>query len=144
MNLLHQWLPVTFLLGLDSFFAGLVAGPLLRSWRGRSCLALGFGLWDGLASWVGACMPHQIPDVPTVVLYVCCVPLLLAGASRSRIWLFALPVLLSLDNLAAGGPGGEAPWQALSSAGMAALGLTIGRAGRISAAWLLRYRAAAA
>jgi putative Mn2+ efflux pump MntP len=143
MNLLHQWLLAAFPLGLDSFAAGLVVGPILLSWSKRARLALGFGLCDGLACWMGACMPHQLPGLPDVVLYVCCVPFLLAGATRSRAWLCALPVVLSLDNLAAGLPAGQAPALALSSAVMAAFGLALGSLTRVSATWMLRLREAA-
>jgi putative Mn2+ efflux pump MntP len=144
LNLLHQWLLAAFSLGLDSFLAGLVVGPILLSWGGRTRLALGFGLCDGLASWAGACMPHQLLRFPDVVAYVCCVPLLLASATRSRAWLYALPLVLSIDNLAAGIPASQTPILALSSAAMAAVGLALGGLGRAAAAWMLPLHTKAA
>jgi hypothetical protein len=52
------------------------------------------------------------------------------------VWLFALPVVLSIDNLAAIAPADQAPVLALSSTAMAALGLALGALGRVAAARL--------
>jgi len=89
-------------------------------------------------------MPHQLLGFPDVVAYVCCVPLLLASATRSRAWLYALPLVLSIDNLAAGIPASQTPILALSSAAMAAVGLALGGLGRAAAAWMLPLHTKAA
>lgn len=135
MSLLHIWLLTAFSLGLDSFLAGLAIGPLLPSRTGRLWCAAAFGVCDGLASWLGALIPHRLPEPPDLALWLVCVMLLLAGARRGRMWLFAVPVVLSLDNLAAGVPADLAPALALSSAVMAAAGIALGRLARISANW---------
>ncbi len=132
MNLLHQWLQTAVSLGLDSLVAGLAVGWILSGWRGRISFALGCGLCDGIASWAGAAVPHQLPDCFDAGLYLVCVGLLLAGAVRTRAWLYAMPVVLSIDNLAAGVSADQAPLLALSSAVMAASGLALAGLGRIS------------
>jgi putative Mn2+ efflux pump MntP len=140
MGSLHQLLLTALSLGLDSFMAGLAIGPILPSWGGRMLSALAFGLCDGLASWLGASIQHQLPDLPEFVLYIGSVVLLLAGAIRSRAWLFALPLVLSIDNLAAAVPAGQAPVLALGSAAMAGVGLALGGVGRMMALAVMRHR----
>jgi len=60
--------------------------------------------------------------------------LIIKAARQSRAWLFATPVLLSLDNLGAGATAAAAPMLALGSAAMAAAGFALGALGRRAAA----------
>jgi hypothetical protein len=126
-------LPTAFSLGFDSFIAGIAIGPIMLSWRARGGFVVLFGICDGLASLLGSAVPHRLPEPPDAVLYLLCVVLTIQGARRSRAWLLAMPLLLSLDNLAAGGTAAEAPALALSSAVMGAAGLALGALGRRAA-----------
>ncbi len=133
----REFLPTMFLLGFDSLLAGLAVGPILSSWRGRALFVALFGLCDGIATLLGAAVPHLVPEPPAVALYLLGVVLIIQGARRSRAWLYAMPVLFSLDNLAAGSPAAAAPALALSSAAMAAVGLALGALGRRAAIQLI-------
>ena len=122
-----------FALGFDSFLAGLAIGPIALSWRQRAWFVALFGVCDGGATLVGAAVPHLLPEPPIAALYLLGVMLVIQGARRSRAWLYAMPVLFSLDNLAAGGSVADAPALALSSAAMAAAGLALGGLARWTA-----------
>lgn len=115
-----------FLLGFDSLIAGLMIGPALSLWRDRALFALLFGICDGAATLLGAVVPHFVPEPPAVLLYLLAIPLVILGAWRSRGWLYATPVLFSLDNFAASSAASDAPGLALGSAAMAAAGLALG------------------
>lgn len=121
------------LVGSDSLIAGLLIGPCLTSWRAGAGYALWFGICDGLGTVLGSIALHRVPEPPAVLIYLAAAALLAQGARRSRVWLSALPVLFSLDNLAAGYPAAEAPVLALASAAMAGLGLALGGLGRQAA-----------
>jgi hypothetical protein len=128
---LSQFFPSSaVLLGLDSLFVGMIIGPLLTRRRSLVYCALMFGLSDGLACLLGSLIPHPTPGLPALVIYLVCAALFVQGARRSRIWLYAIPVVLSIDNLAAGGSIPDAPAVALISAGMAAIGLVTGARAR--------------
>jgi hypothetical protein len=128
---LSQFFPCSaVLLGLDSLFAGIIIGPLLTHRRSLVYCALIFGLSDGLACLLGSVIPHPTPGLPGLVIYLVCAVLFVQGARQSRTWLYALPVVLSVDNLAAGGSIPDAPAVALISAGMAAVGLVTGARAR--------------
>jgi hypothetical protein len=58
------------LLGLDSFVAGVVIGPVLKPWRKRLGLAALFGFCDGAGTLVGALLPHAVPEYAEVIVYV--------------------------------------------------------------------------
>lgn len=125
----NLWL-TTVSLGFDSFLAAFFIGPMIVSWRWRAGYAALFGVCDGVATLLGAAMPHRLPEPPAAVLYLLCVMVIIMGARRSRAWLFATPVLLSLDNLATAGTAAAAPVLALGSAAMAAAGFALGALGR--------------
>ena len=136
-----EFLLTMFLLGFDSLLAGLAIGPILSSRRGWAVFALLFGVCDGAATLLGAAVPHLMPEPPIAALYLIAVALIIQGARRSRVWLYAMPVLFSLDNLAAGGAASDALGLALSSAAMAGMGLALGGLGRRAA---IRFAAAGA
>jgi hypothetical protein len=125
------------LFGFDSLIAGLMIGPALPSWRDRVLLVLLFGVCDGAATLLDAEVPHFFPEPPAVVLYLLAVALVILGLRRTRGWLYATPVLFSIDNLAAGSAASDAPGLALSSAAMAAAGLALGglRSARVGRSW---------
>jgi putative Mn2+ efflux pump MntP len=151
------------LLGIDSFAVCLGLGVLRPGVGRRYGLALAFGLCDGSVSFLGwalgfAC--HDAPEWgewlgPAVVAGYALYVLALAWHSRRLAearaggWLaLALPLCLSLDNLAAGvGPDASAGSAALTalafgaaSGGLALLGLRFGTAlaarARVRAEWL--------
>ena len=130
MTAVRDLLLAAFSLGFDSLLAGLAIGSIVPSWRGRAWFVLLFGVCDGVATLLGAVVPHRIPEAPVVALYLLSVVLIILGARRSRAWLCAMPVLFSLDNLAAGSPAADAPALALTSAAMAATGIALGALGR--------------
>jgi hypothetical protein len=131
MASLHDFLPIMmFLLGFDSFLGGIAVGTIVSSWRGRVAFVLMFGICDGVASLLGAAVPHLVPEPPAAAIYLIAVVLIIQGARRSRAWLYAMPVLFSIDNLAAGNSAADAPVLALSSAAMAAAGIALGAFGR--------------
>ena len=126
MTFLRDILAAVVLLGTDSLVAGLAIGSCLTSRRAAAAYALSFGVCDGLGTVLGSVVPHRVPEPPAILIYLASAALLAQGARRSRVWLSALPVLFSLDNLAAGYPAADAPGLALGSAAMAGLGLTLG------------------
>jgi hypothetical protein len=134
---MHVTFPTTVseisLLGLDSFVASLLIGPMLASRWKRAGLAATFGLCDGLASVAGAAAPH-VPTPPEVLVYAGIVVIVALAARVGAVWLLLVPCILAIDNLASGAPASDAPLLAISSAiaafaGMAASGVTwsIGR-----------------
>lgn len=136
----REVLPSIFLLGLDSLLAGLAIGLILPSWRGRAVFVLLFGACDGAATLLGASVPHLVPELlAAAALYLVAVALIIQGARRNRMWLYAMPVLFSFDNLAAGNAASDALGLALSSAAMVSMGLALGGLGRRAA---IRFAAA--
>ena len=118
-----------FALSSDSFIAGLMIGSIIEHPRERVWFALSFGICDGAASLLGALVPRMAPDLPDLVLYLICVVFFVQGARRNRHWLLAIPVVLGIDNFAAGTPASQAPILALYSMLMAFAGLALGRLG---------------
>jgi hypothetical protein len=141
MASLGNFLLIMFALGFDSFLGGLAIGPIVSSWRGRAVFVLLFGVCDGVASLLGAAVPHLVPTPPDAALYLIAVVVIIQGARRSRAWLYAMPVLFSIDNLAAGNAVSDAPALALSSAAMAAAGIALGAFGRRMIIRLVAHRA---
>ncbi len=133
MTAIGDLLTIAVSLGFDSFLAGLALGPVMLFWRERAWCVVLFGVCDGLATALGAAVPHQLPGPPAAALYFLAAMLIIQGARRSRAWLYAMPFLLCLDNLAAAGTAADAPVLALSSAAMAAAGLALGAFGRRAA-----------
>jgi hypothetical protein len=130
MTFLGEIPAAVVLLGSDSLVAGLAIGPWVASWRAGAAYALLFGVSDGMATVLGATIPHRVPEPPAILIYLVAVGVFARGARHSRLWLCVLPVLVSLDNLAAGRPASGAVALALSSALMAALGMALGGLGR--------------
>jgi hypothetical protein len=85
-----------------------------------------FGMCDGAATLVGVSLPHAPPTPPAILLYLVAVPLVALAARRSRRWLFVMPALLGLDNLAVALPAASAPVLAFDSGLAAMVGLTLG------------------
>ena len=154
------------LLSFDSLIAGVALGPLVSA-RDRWTMAILFGLLDGVATLVsGLRLPHLAAGVPGLV------PALIAAygvylitvsvwsLNRVRVPLWAIPVLLSIDNLMVGLPAGatalgagDVAAAALTSAAFALAGLWAGnllaaaiggRRERLAGAGLLVVAAAAA
>ena len=114
-------------LSFDSLLAGIAAAPLIRSARQRIAFAVGCGVCDGAASFVGSLVPEaDVIDFPHWLTYLAGVLLLLRAMSTSRKWLFVVPILLSLDNLFAGAPTWDFGELAISSTVMASAGLALG------------------
>jgi hypothetical protein len=87
----------------DSFIASLVIGCGSMGWRARIALGAGFGICEGAAAAVGSFSPHVGLESSQFVVYALCVTLLAANARDQRpALLFALPILLSVDNLFCG------------------------------------------
>jgi hypothetical protein len=125
-------------LGLDSFLATLIIGsckpsgdrwpsgqnrlPLVRS---QLTMALAFGLCDYAAAIAGSHWPHLLPEPSAAAIYFACAGLLAWSASsrhRRRPAIYALPVLLSVDNLFCGITPDLAPLFGFVSAAMALAG----------------------
>jgi len=119
-----------FGLGLDSFLACLAIGSHELSWRERLRLAVAFGVCDAAATGLGSIRPHRIPEPPALLIYLLCALLLSRAARSSRTLLYALPALLSVDNLFAGAPASMALLLGLGSAAMAMFGLSLAAACR--------------
>ena len=120
--------PITssLLLGLDSGLCCLVIGTTPLAWTTRLELALAFGVCDAAASAVGSVFAYPFPPPPTLAIYLCCAVLLALAARHNRRLINALPFVLSLDNLVAGGGLYSVLPDALSSATLALLGLCEG------------------
>jgi putative Mn2+ efflux pump MntP len=108
---LSSTLAVSFF-SLDSFIVCLALGPLSAGRTFRMRLAATFGIWDGVASLVGAELggaavsnadAHQVGSMLVALygLYVLAMARL-AARERSEKMMFVLPVALNVDNLFAG------------------------------------------
>jgi hypothetical protein len=117
-------------LGLDSLLACLAIGAHGLSWRERLRLAGAFGVWDAAATVLGSFRPHRLPEPPALVIYLLCALLLSRAARSNRALLYALPALLSIDNLFGGAPASMALLVGLGSATMAMFGLSLAAACR--------------
>jgi putative Mn2+ efflux pump MntP len=116
--------------GVDSFLASLPVGLRKLSWCEQMRLAVAFGVCDATATLLGSVRPHQLPHPPALLIYFLCALLLGRAARSNRTLLYALPALLSIDNLFAGTPASLAFLLGLSSAVMATLGLLLAAACR--------------
>jgi hypothetical protein len=126
-------LQTAYSLGFDSLLAGIAIGPVILSNRDRALFAVLFGLCDGLETPLGILLPHRFPEAVATALYLLGVLSIVQGARHSRARLVATPLLLGLDNFAVGGTFADVPVLALSSAGMAAVGIALGTLGRWAA-----------
>lgn len=113
-------------LGLDSFLACTVIGAHLSPWRERGRLVIAFGACDAIATLLGPLTRHRSTEVSSITVLAVCVILIFAFTRRNRSWLYAVPLLLSFDNLFSGAPANIAPALGLNSALMAAVGLYLG------------------
>jgi len=115
---------------LDTFLVCLGIGWQVRSWRERFRLALIFGMCDAMATALGSLWYYRLPELTTWAIYLLCA-FLFGQAVRSRsAVVYALPVLLSLDNLFGGIPAGMAPVMGLGSTVIGLLGLSLAAAGQ--------------
>lgn len=135
-----------FFLSLDSFVVALALGPLIPSRAQRWRLAALFGVCDGVAALIGSGLgwsslgaAFAARAVPLFVLICGVYCLVAAGWNRFRAdprLAFALPVLMSLDNLVYGfgapasGFAAQAVILGLVSFSFAAAGLWLGGAMR--------------
>jgi hypothetical protein len=86
---------------------------------------MAFGVCDGIAASLGIHSDYHLPEPVTIVVYFVGA-FLLGRAARSRsVLLYALPVLLSVDNLLGGAPTTLAPALGIGSALMALFGLSV-------------------
>jgi len=116
------------LLGSDSFVVSFVCGPLRSGQWARLRLALAFGGCDALGMLAGASLRWHLGawgrvPVPVVIAGVAlCLVVATARGKRFRgRLLFALPVLLSFDNLVFGAAGGPLSRQVVAHAGLSGL-----------------------
>ena len=116
----------SLLLGLDSGLCCFAIGLTPIAWSTSVRLALAFGACDAIASAAGALSNHPLAAPPTFIVYLCCVVLLGLATRYSRKLVYALPVLLSLDNFASGSGLGDALADGFSSAALALAGLVLG------------------
>ncbi len=130
MEFVLEHLQRTYVLGFDSLLAGTAIGSVILSNRDRALFAVIFGICDGLATLIGILLPYHFPAAPSAILYLLGVLLIIRGARHSRTCLVATPLLLGLDNFAVGGTFAQVPVLALSSFGMAAVGIALGMLGR--------------
>jgi hypothetical protein len=123
---------VSMLCALDSFLAAAGMGAAGCPTRYRVRLAFGFAACDAAAALAGMWLRLEVPALGVMAALAMGLALLLAAARAPRLFLL-LPLLLSVDNLAAGaaaGSGGVAGLAAMSAAasGIAAwTGFTAGR-----------------
>jgi hypothetical protein len=119
-----------FVLGLDSFVSCLAIGSHSLSWRERLRLALAFGACDATATLLGTMRPHRVEELAVFPVYVLCALLIVRAYRPGRRLLYALPVLLSIDNLFSGDPVSMVPATGFGSAAMALLGVSLAAACR--------------
>ena len=118
-------------LSVDSFVMCLAMGPLIRSRGSRYWLAAMFGASDALAGLVGATSGIALPGratallAPLIALY-CLFVLLLCHVPWSGRTIFLIPMLLGLDNAAAGLALPAVPVVGLVSGLIALIGLQVG------------------
>ena len=129
------------LLGIDSLIACLAVGTVIGQ-RARVPFALGFGIADGAGFLLGTAFHWSMPAVVSTVVatavfvglgvYWVSLAVWSRQAAGTR-WVWALPVVLSIDNITFGlidhswttNVWGQAGEQALSSALLAGIGLAI-------------------
>lgn len=113
-------------LALDSGLCCFAIGWTPLVWSTGARLALAFGACDAIASAAGVLCNHPLAPPPTLVVYLCCAGLLGLATRYSRKLVYALPVLLSLDNFASGSGLGNAVSDGIGSAMLALAGLSLG------------------
>jgi hypothetical protein len=131
------------LLSFDSLIFAFVVGPLMSSRTERWCLAALLGACDGLAVVIGSALGwnawgcdaiHNVLPLYALAYGICCLIATYWNSLRANPrFAFALPVLLSFDNLAYGvgaGPltssvAGRAAVIGLASFAMAILGFLL-------------------
>ena len=131
----------SLLLGLDSALCCLAVGAIMPSVRQRLRLALAFGLCDGIASIAGSMLASPFAEPSEFAVYLGCAAVLGLAARCWRPLVFALPVLMSVDNLVSGGKPGDALFNGATSAALAVLGLYMGMLVRARVAGKLRLEA---
>jgi hypothetical protein len=118
-----QTLDPNVFLTADSFVCGLALGSQALPTALRLRLVLAFGICDAIASAIGQMIGHPKMLPPALIVYLCCAGLLGLAAGGNRRILYALPVLLCIDNLA---DGASSPIPAgVASGAMAAFGMAI-------------------
>jgi hypothetical protein len=117
-------------LSIDSFVACLAIGSLPLATREIAGLSVVFGSCDAAGTLLGALIPPAISAPPAFATYLACACLLGIAARHSRGILYALPVVLSIDNMFSGAPTNLAPTLGLSSAAMALTGMLLAAACR--------------
>jgi hypothetical protein len=106
-------------LSIDSLLAGLAAGPFLTS-RRQFALAAALGVADGWATFVAGAGQRTLYELTAV--FALALVAAIVGAPRRR-WWYALPIVLSIDNLLLPLRASDAPAAAFASAILAGLGI---------------------
>lgn len=120
----------TVALSLDSFLVCLGIGWHVRSWHDRLRLAMVFGGCDAVAAMLGSLWHYRSLGLTAFAGYLLCAFLLGQTIRPRRMLIYALPLLLSLDNLLAGVPANLAAALGAGSALMALIGLGLAAAGQ--------------
>jgi hypothetical protein len=131
-------------LSFDSFLASLILGTRSLATRQQLLLSAAFGVCDYAASMAGWSGSSAFEGPFQFAIYALCAALLaLAARGPRRAMIYALPLLLSLDNLFCGIPSKMAPLLGVGSAaialagfGAAALGKKLLRTLRREALWV--------
>jgi hypothetical protein len=113
------------LLGFDSFVAGVLVGPVLKSFWRRAGLAMLFGLCDGAGTLAGSLVPHVVPELSEVVVYAFVAIAVALSANKGSQWIPIVPLIMALDNFATGTPGSGAFALAISSGIAAWVGMAL-------------------
>jgi hypothetical protein len=135
-------------LGFDSFLASLIIGTRPLSTRQQLLLSAAFGVCDYAASLAGLYASIPLEEIPQLPLYALCAALFaLAARGPRRALIYALPILLSVDNLFSGVSPKWAPLlgfgsavMALAGFGAAALGKKLLRTLHREAPWVYYFR----
>ncbi len=105
----------------DSFLASLFIGSRLLRIRGRMIWAAAFGVCDYVATAAGA-WAHLLPQPSALAIYSACAAWFFLGARNRAALIYALPILLCMDNLFCGTAGQSAPVVGLASAALSLAG----------------------
>jgi len=110
-------------LSFDSFLASLIIGTRSLSTRQQLLLSTAFGICDYAASMAGLSWSSAFEGPLQFAIYALCAALFaLAARGPRRAMIYALPLLLSLDNLFCGISPKLAPLLGFGSAAMAVVG----------------------
>jgi len=110
---------------LDAFIACCAIGWQAHTWRKRFALALMFGACDAAASMLASFWSLRTPEMVTFVVYLLGVFLFVHSVRSKPRLVYALPVVLSVDNLFGCASANVIPAVALTTTVAAMLGMTL-------------------